>query len=87
MSMGIGKTYLVQLIKFHFGNLDSCIEFMKSNPPSNKYEFYEIRPAVKFEKDGRTYCNEYYCDLLRGQKGRRRKNEQASKKETHEESE
>lgn len=74
MSMGIGKTYLVRLIKYHFGNLDSCIEFMKSNPPSSKDEFYELRPIVKFEKDGRVTCVEYSCDLVTGEKVKRKKN-------------
>lgn len=73
MSMGIGKRYFVELKKYHYGNLDSCIEFMKSNPPSSKYEFYELRPSVKIEKDDSVTCVQYQCALVTGNRKRRRK--------------
>ena len=68
MSMGIGKRYFVELKKYHYGNLDSCIEFMKSNPPSSKYEFYELRPSVKIEKDDSVTCVQYQCALVTNNK-------------------
>ena len=73
MSMGIGKRYFVKLKKYHYGNLDSCIEFMKSNPPSSKYEFYELRPGVKIEKDDSVTCVNYQCALVIGEKAKRSK--------------
>ena len=61
MSMGLGHRYWVHLIKYHYGDLESCIEFMKTNKPISSYQWFELVPQVNVKK---AQCIEYQCNLV-----------------------
>ena len=54
MSIGLGKRYWVRMLKYHFGDLDSCLQFMNENKPKNEKEWFELRPLPKVVK-GKSY--------------------------------
>lgn len=64
MGMGIGHKYLVQQLSYFYGDLQSCLEFMKNNPPKFKTQWYELRPDVKIRKGKPITCDTYFCLLL-----------------------
>ena len=64
MSMGLGKSYLVRLVKHHYGDLESCIKFMQDNPLDNEFRWYELKPVVSVVRGQPVSCTEYMCDLL-----------------------
>ena len=64
MSLGLGHRYWVHVIKYVYGTLEECMNYMKDNPPENKYQWYELRPEVKVVKGGGSYCEEYQCSLV-----------------------
>lgn len=64
MAIGLGKQYWVHVIKVHFGDLESCIEFMKNNEPKTNLKWFELRPLVSVKKGKAVTCNEYNCSLV-----------------------
>lgn len=64
MSLGLGHRYWVHLIKYHYGDLESCIKFMQENKPSNNTSWFELRPNPNIEKGKVATCDEYSCDLV-----------------------
>lgn len=64
MALGLGKRYFVQILDIHYGDLDSCIEFMKANPPQDSNYWYELNAQVKVKKGQRVTCNTYQCLLV-----------------------
>ncbi len=68
MALGLGHTYWVKVIKSKYGSLEECMEFMKNNPASNNYEFYELHQDLRFDKNRKAYCVGYRCDLVIGDK-------------------
>ena len=63
MSIGLGKRYWVRMIKYHCGDIDSCIEFMKANKPEDNHQWFELFPCPKVKK-GNTTCDTYQCSLV-----------------------
>ena len=64
MSLGIGHKYWVRVIRHHYGDLKSCIEYMNKFPPENDNYWYELHPNPKIKKGTRVTCCEYSCDLV-----------------------
>ena len=63
MAIGLGKRYWVRLVKSHFGDIDSCIEFMKDTKPYDNHQWVELRPVPTVKK-GNTTCDQYHCSLV-----------------------
>lgn len=63
MSLGLGHKYWVHILKHFYGTLEECIKHMQENKPSNKYQWYELRPDVIIKKEG-SYNEYYFCDLV-----------------------
>ena len=64
MAFGLGHEYWVHVIKYHDGDLESCIKFMQENKPKNEYQWYELRPMVDYNKGKTITCTEYQCNLV-----------------------
>lgn len=64
MSIGLGKRYWVRMLKYHFGDLDSCLQFMNENKPKNEKEWFELRPLPKVIKGKAVSCKEYQVSLV-----------------------
>ena len=64
MALGLGHTYWVHLIKYHYGDLKSCIKFMQKNKPESPKQWFELRPTVKIVKGQDITCVEYQCSLM-----------------------
>lgn len=61
MSMGIGKQYWVQIIKFAVGDLDEVIKFIEENRPADEREWIDLQPGVH----GDGVCAEYCVSLVK----------------------
>ncbi len=61
MSLGLGHTYFVRMIIYHYGSLDSCLKFMNENKPNSDSQWFELRPEVNVKK---ATCDMYQCSLV-----------------------
>lgn len=64
MALGLGKRYWVRVVLHHYGDLNSCIQFMQENAPKTNTQWFELRPLVKVKTGQVTTCEEYGCDLV-----------------------
>lgn len=62
MSMGIGHSIWVEIIKFKIGDLSEVIKFINDNPPANEKEWIDLQPAIH-AKTGT--CKEYCVSLVK----------------------
>ena len=65
MAIGLGKRYWVRQVKYHYGDIDSCIKFMQENKPENNHMWFELFPCphIDVKKDSAT-CDMYQCALV-----------------------
>ena len=66
MSLGLGHSYWVEIIRFKHGTLEECIKFMQEYPFSNVDCWWELSPIVrKDKKTKKMYLHEYRVQLVK----------------------
>lgn len=72
MSMGIGKQYWVEILKFTIGDLDKVAKFIEENRPANEKEWIDLQPGVH----GDGVCTEYCVSLVKMSKPQKKEKKQ-----------
>lgn len=62
MSMGIGHTYWVEVIRSKTGDINDVEKFISDNHPENNKEWIDIKPYVNVKKGT---CERYTVSLVK----------------------
>lgn len=64
MAIGLGHKYWVELIKYKYGSLEECLQWIQENKPENDLYWFELIPQAEIKTNKRVKVKQYCANLV-----------------------